>query len=235
MTTPARRRVAFALSIGLHLLLLALLLGWGSNPTPPKKAGGINVLEMISERDEEAQLAQEAEDPLVDVSTVPAASEFPVEIPQLAVNAASTGQFGEACGISAAIQADLLVDPAARGELMAIPFDERSVAHAIMLWKPAPDPALETIRDLFAQGVAQPYVRPALPAVDAVLLKRLQAVPEACLDLEQKGPEFIYFTGDTQTISITIGSGKWRWRNFFEFLSTALQPSSVVERLSPRD
>lgn len=230
-----RRWPAFALSVALHLLLLALLIGWQTAPVKRPSVGGINAFDIIADTNAEAQQAQEAEDPLVDVSTVPTASDFPVEVPQLAVNAASTGQFGENCGIAAAIQADLLVDPAARAELAAIPFDERSVANAIVMWAGTPDPAQlapPVSVPLFAQS--QPtaaQARVVLPAVDAVILNRLKSVPEQCLDLEQTGPDFIYVKNETQTISITFGSGRWRWRNFFNFLVAAMQPSAEAERI----
>ena len=170
---------------------------------------------------------------------MPAASDFPVEVPQLAVDAASTGQFGENCGIAAAIQADLLVDPAARAELAAIPFDERSVANAIVMWAGTPDPAQLATPPvsvpLFAPSQPTPVLeRAALPAVDAVILNRLKSVPEQCLDLEQTGPDFIYVKNEKQTISITFGSGRWKWRNFFDFLVAAMQPSTGSGRTLPR-
>ena len=234
-----RRWPAFALSVALHLLLLALLIGWQTGPVKRPSVGGINAFDIIANTDAEAQQAQEAEDPLVDVSTVPAASDFPVEVPQLAVDAASTGQFGENCGIAAAIQADLLVDAAARAELAAIPFDERSVANAIVMWAGTPDPAQLATPPvsvpLFAPSQPTPVLeRAALPAVDAVILNRLKSVPEQCLDLEQTGPDFIYVKNEKQTISITFGSGRWKWRNFFDFLVAAMQPSTGSGRTMPR-
>ena len=230
-----RRWPAFALSVALHLLLLALLIGWQTGPVKRPSVGGINAFDIIANTDAEAQQAQEAEDTLVDVSTVPAASDFPVEVPQLAVDAASTGQFGENCGIAAAIQADLLVDAAARAELAAIPFDERSVANAIVMWAGTPDQAQLATPPvnvpLFGQSQStSAQERMILPAVDAVILNRLRSVPEQCLDLEQIGPDFIYVKNDFQTVSITFGSGRWRWRNFFDFLVAAMQPSTEPKR-----
>ena len=133
----------------------------------------------------------------------------------------------------------MLVDAAARAELAAIPFDERSVANAIVMWAGTPDPAqaatpLVSVPLFGPSQPTQTQKRPALPAVDAVILNRLKSVPEQCLDLEQTGPDFIYVKNEKQTISITFGSGRWRWRNFFDFLVAAMQPSTESERIWPR-
>lgn len=213
---PANRRVAFAVSVAVHLVLIGLLFVYTADLPSVRPERGMSLIDTLSDTDTKAQPAQEAEEPEVDVTTRPGETLFPVELPMLAQVTASSGPEGEACAIAAAIQADLLVDEAARAEIAAIPFDARSVANAIVLWVSTPG-----------------HVRPVLPAVDALILKRLQSVPEQCLDLDQAGPDFIYATVDNRTVSVAVGSGQWRWRTYFDLLSALLRPSSSTERISP--
>lgn len=213
---PANRRVALAVSVAVHLVLIALLFVYNADRAQPRPERGMSVLDTISLSDTKAQPAQVAEELEVDVTTRPGETLFPVEVPMLAQVAASSGPEGEACAIAAAIQADLLLDVPAQTEIAAIPFDARSVANAIVLWVGTPE-----------------HVRPVLPATDAVILRRLQSVPEQCLDLDQPGPDFIYTTVDNRTISIAVGSGRWRWRTYFDLLSTPVRPLPPVERISP--
>jgi hypothetical protein len=176
----------------------------------------MTVLEVLSDTDAKEQRLQETVKPIVDVSTRPAETLFPVELPLAAVETASSGLNGETCQIASAIQADLLIDETARAELGALPLDARSVANAIVLWTGAPE-----------------YVEPILPATDFLILKRLGTVPAQCLDIDQTGPDFVYVMVDNRTISIAIGSGKWRWRTYSDFLMTSLHPVSPAERNSP--
>ncbi len=202
--------------MAVHLVLIALLFVYNADTPSVRPERGMSMIDMLSDSDTKAQPVQEAEEPEVDVTTMPGETLFPVELPMLAQVAASSGPEGEACAIAAAIQADLLVDEAARAEIAAIPFDARSVANAIVLWVGTPE-----------------HVRPVLPATDALILKRLQSVPDICLDLDQAGPDFIYAMVDNRTISIAVGSGKWRWRTYFNLLSISLHPMPLAERSSP--
>ncbi len=212
----AKRRVAFGVSVAVHLVLIALLFVYNADLPSVRSERGMSMIDTLSDSDTKAQPAQEAEEPEVDVTPQPGETLFPVELPMLAQVAASSGPEGEACAIAAAIQADLLVDEAARAEIAAIPFDARSVANAIVLWAGTPE-----------------HVRPVLPATDALILKRLQSVPAACIDLDQAGPDFIYAMVDNRTISIAVGSGQWRWRTYFDLLSTPMHPMPLAERSSP--
>lgn len=212
----AKRRVAFGISVAVHLVLIALLFVYNADMPSVRPERGMSMIDMLSDNDTKAQPAQEADEPEVDVTTMPGETLFPVELPMLAQVAASSGPEGETCAIAAAIQADLLVDEAARAEIAAIPFDSRSVANAIVLWVGTPE-----------------HIRPVLPATDAVILKRLQSVPEQCLDLDQAGPDFIYAMVDNRTVSVALGSGKWRWRTYFDLLSVSLRPLPSAERISP--
>jgi hypothetical protein len=213
---PANRRVALLVSVAVHLIALALLFLVNADRSPLRPERGMSLIATLSDRDTKAQPQQVAEKPDVDVTPQPGETLFPVELPMVAQEAASSGPQGETCQIAAAIQADLLVDEPARAEIAAIPFDARSVASAIVLWVGTPD-----------------YVRPALPATDALILKRLQSVPEQCLDLDQAGPDFIYATVENRTVSVALGSGKWRWRTYFDLLSASMRPMSDAERISP--
>lgn len=214
-TMPANRRVALAVSLVVHVVALVLLFLATDDTPQTRPERGMSVIDTVSDRDVEAKPMQEAEVPEVDVTTRPGETLFPVELPQLAQEAASSGPEGEACGIAAVLQADLVTDAAARAEIAAIPFDARSVANAIVLWMGSPE-----------------HVRPVLPATDAAILRRLQTLPAACLDVDQAGPDFIYASIDDRTISIAIGSGRWRWRNYFDLLSTPVRPNAPVERIS---
>lgn len=216
MTQRDRQRVTLAVSVAIHLGALALLFLGRADRLAVRPERGMSVMTIVSDRDAEEQRAQEAEKPIVDVSTRPAETLFPVELPLAAVEAASSGADGEACAVAAAIQADLLVDEAARAELAALPYDERSVANAIVLWVGLPE-----------------HVRPALPATDALVFRRLQSVPAACLDLAQAGPDFIYAAVDDRTVSIAVGSGQWRWQSLFQELSLTVHPALPLERSSP--
>ena len=215
-TMPANRRVALVVSVAIHLVVIALLVFYNTDRAQPRPERGLSVIDTLSDRDTEAQLAQDAEVPEVDVTPQPGDTAFPVELPLLAQHAASSGPEGESCQITAAIQADFLVDEPARTEITAIPFDARSVANAIVLWVGTPD-----------------HVRTVLPATDLLILKRLQLVPGQCLDLDQRGPDFIYAMVDNRTVSIAVGSGQWRWRTYFGLLSTSAHPLQPVERTSP--
>jgi hypothetical protein len=213
---PANRRMALAVSVAVHLVLIALLFVYAADHPKARAERGMSVLDTVSLSDTKAQPTQEAEEPEVDVTTRPGETLFPVELPMIAQVAASSGPKGETCAIAAAIQADLLLDEPARTEIVAIPFDARSVANAIVLWVGTPE-----------------HVRPILPATDALILKRLQSVPEQCLDIDQRGPDFIYASVDNRTISIAIGSGQWHWRTYFDLLSASMRPISTAERISP--
>lgn len=215
-TMPANRRVALVVSVAIHLVVIALLVFYNTDRAQPRPERGLSVIDTLSDRDTEAQLAQDAEIPEVDVTPQPGDTLFPVELPMLAQQAASSGPEGESCQITAAIQADFLVDEPARTEITAIPFDARSVANAIVLWVGTPD-----------------HVRSVLPATDSLIFKRLQSVPAQCLDLDQRGPDFIYAMVDDRTVSIAVGSGQWRWRTYFELLSTLAHPLPPAERSSP--
>jgi hypothetical protein len=212
---PANRRVALTVSVAVHLFVIVLLVLYNTDRPPERPERGMSLIDISSDRDTRAQPQQIAEKPDVDVTPQPGETLFPVELPTVAQVAVSSGPQGEACQIAAAIQADLLIDEPARAEIAAIPFDARSVANAIVLWTGTPD-----------------QVRPMLPATDLLVLKRLATIPTQCLDLDQAGPDFIYTTVDNRTVSIAIGSGQWRWRSFFDLLSSQLRPMSPAERTS---
>jgi hypothetical protein len=213
---PANRRVALVVSVAVHLVVIALLFLSNGNRPLLHPERGMSLIDTLSDRDTKAQPQQVAEKPDVDVTPQPGETLFPVELPMVAQEAASSGPQGETCQIAAAIQADLLVDEPARAEIATIPFDARSVANAIVLWTGAPE-----------------HIRPVLPATDMLILKRLETIPPQCLDRDQAGPDFIYAMVDNRTVSIAIGSGQWRWRTYFDLLSTSMRPMSAAERISP--
>ncbi len=213
---PVNRRVALGVSVVVHLIVIALLFLSNADRPPLRPERGMSLIDTLSDRDTKAQPEQSAEKPDVDVTPQPGETLFPVELPMVAQEAAASGPEGETCQIAAAIQADLLIDEPARIEIAAIPFAARSVANGIVLWTGAPE-----------------HVRPNLPATDALILKRLAGVPAQCLDVDQAGPDFIYATVDNRTVSIAIGSGEWRWRSFFDLLSTTMRPNPTAERISP--
>jgi hypothetical protein len=215
-TMPPNRRVALVVSVVVHLIVIALLFLANAARPALRPERGMSLIDTLSDRDTKAQPQQIAEKPDVDVTPQPGETLFPVELPMVAQVAASSGPEGQTCQIAAAIQADFLVDEPARAEITAIPFDARSVANAIVLWTGAPD-----------------HVRPVLPATDLLILKRLEAMPAQCLDIDQAGPDFIYVIVDNHTVSIAIGSGQWRWRNYFDLLSASMRPMSSAERISP--
>jgi hypothetical protein len=216
-TMPANRRVALVVSVAVHLVVIALLFLSHVDRPALRPERGMSLIDTLSDRDTEAQPQQEAEKPDVDVTPQPGETLFPVELPMVAQVAASSGPQGETCQIAAAIQADLLVDEPARAEIAAIPFDARSVANAIVLWTGAPE-----------------NIRPVLPATDMLVLKRLETIPQQCLDVDQAGPDFIYATVDNRTVSIAIGSGQWRWRSFFDLLSTTNASETGARAYLPR-
>lgn len=195
-----------ACSVGVHALVLAALLLWGTEAPDPRVARGLSVLDTISLSNTKAQTAQEAEKPVVDVSSRPTVAAFVVKLPRIAQSAASIGADGPLCQIAAAVQADLLADEAARNEIATIPFDQRSVASAVVLWSASPE-----------------HVRPSLPATEQLMFDRLHQMLPECLDLDQAGPDFLYVTADERTVAIAIGSGQWRWRTYFDVLSASQQ------------
>jgi hypothetical protein len=210
---PPNRRVALTVSVAVHLFLIALLVLCNTGRPPERPERGMSLIEISSDRDTKAQPQKIVEKPDIDVTPQPSETLFPVELPTVAQVAASSGPQGETCQIAADVQADLRVDEPARTEIAAIPFDARSVANAIVLWTGAPD-----------------YVRPVLPATDLLILKRLEATPTQCLDLDQAGPDFIYAAVDSRTVSIAVGSGQWRWRTYFDLLSASLHPAMPADR-----
>lgn len=213
MTPQARRNAMLACSVGIHALVLVGLLLWGASTPDRRTKRGVSLLDTYSVRDGEAQPEQKAPKPAVEVSSRPTAAAFVVKLPMIAQVAASSGEVGEPCQIAAAVQADLLADEAARNELTAIPFAERSVANAVVLWTAAPD-----------------HVRPLLPVTEQLIFERLRLTLAECLDVDQAGPDFLYVTTDNRTVAIAIGSGQWRWRTYFDALTVSMQqlePESV--------
>ena len=213
---PANRRVALAVSVAVHLFVIAFLFLYNTGRPPIRSERGLSLIDTSSNRDTEAQSQQVVEKPDLDVTPQPSDTLFSVELPMVAQEAASSGPAGEPCQIAAAIQTDLLIDEPARAEIAAIPFDARSVANAIVLWTGAPD-----------------SVRPVLPATDMLVLKRLETIPPQCLDMDQAGPDFIYVMVDNRTVSVAMGSGQWRWRTYFDLLSASLHPVPSAERSYP--
>jgi hypothetical protein len=201
--------------LAIHIVAFALLFWSRTDRQPIRPERAITLLEVLSDTDAQEKRLQEAVKPVVDVSTRPAETLFPVQLPIAAVKAVSSGVHGETCPIAAAIQADLLIDEPSRAELGALPLDARSVANAIVLWTGAPE-----------------HDKPVLPATDLLILKRLETFPSDCLDIDQTGPDFIYAMVDNRTVSIAIGSGQWRWRTYLDFLSISLRPTSPNERTS---
>lgn len=197
-------------SIGVHALALVLLFLSGGAAPDRRLQRGTTVLDTFSVRDSTAQLEQKAEEPEVEVSTRPTVASFVVKLPVFAQVAASSGDVGATCQIATIVQADLLADEAARNEVTAIPFDQRSVANAIVLWTAAPD-----------------HVRPPLPATEALILERLRLMPPECLDGDQAGPDFLYVTADNRTVAVAIGSGQWRWRTYFDALTDTLEQQAI--------
>jgi len=209
------RRTALAVSVAIHLAIVALLFLEAVDQPRQRPERGLSVIAVMSDRDVQAKPQLLAEKPKVDVTPQPSQSAFLVEMPMVAQEAASSGSDGPACAVPAAVQADLMTSEAARAELAAIPFESRSVANAIVLWT----------------GTAE-HVRPELPITDALIRQRLESLPTPCLDLDQTGPDLIYATVETRTVAIAIGSGKWRWRTFLDFLSSSVRPSSDPKRIS---
>ena len=207
-----RRNIALAFSFAIHFVVLVLLFWIHAERPVRRPEHGISLIATLSDRNIKKQPERVAKKPDVEVTAQPGDTLFQVEFPMVAQESASSGPPGEACNIAAAIQADLAIDEPARDEIAAIPFDARSVANAIVLWTGAPE-----------------NVRPALPATDMLILKRLEAVPARCLDVDQVGPDFIYATVANRTVSIALGSGQWRWRTFFDVLSTPMPATSRAE------
>lgn len=205
------RRPALVLSIIIHTLLAVLLLWLWTGPRPRSEESALKTFALAGPRGAPAPTPRRA----VVVSPLPPRFESPIEASP-PDTASAGGGGGVACPVAANIQAALMADPAALAELAALSPADRSVASAIVLW---PGPQV-------TDAAQSPPTIPILPKTGLVIVSQLQSLPPDCLDGAQAGPEFIYIESQNETtLTASLGSGTWRWRELLDNLTLAMKLS----------
>ncbi len=196
------RKIAAALSIGVHLALAAVLLGQHPQPVDTRSAG----ITLITVTVPAPSPARTHARPRTVSRTPTRLAVAPVfdDIPGLPVqpaNAVRASAAGVTCDLTDPVQAALRNDPRVLAQLPGIPVDRRSVANAVALW----NQDWVRIDDTRAQAAITP--------VRETVLRVVEAATDDCRNQIQAGPRLIYLSdGNGQTTIFALGSGQWTWQ-----------------------
>lgn len=222
--TIARRRLAaVALSLGVIALELMLIL-WGFPSAPPPTRAGTDGANGTSAHLSAFNLQaialtrptkRAAKPPPQSMPKpklphpVPAAPAHSAIDPDLAAQEALdeaslaafvplSGQHGTAapCSLAQDLAADLQENPLAQRALARIPSGSTVIAGALLLWDGRwviadADPGSIVLREIVVREVA--------------------AAKPDCLAGLNVGPQFLFVSSGSKTMTIVIGSGQWRW------------------------
>lgn len=196
-----RRHLLLLAIILVHVVLILLLLAQRSSVLAPSRdaRGGLSVFNVAA--DEPARPSPPRPEP-AEVEVPAPVIQLDVESPiaTTAKNAITAlGAPGVACDLTAVVQAELRGNVAARAALSLIPSEARSVANAVMLWDG---------RWVDARKIGGDVA--LVPVRDAILMA-VERAPEECRAQEQIGPRLLFVASDHGTLTLALGSGRWRW------------------------
>ncbi len=121
------------------------------------------------------------------------------------------------CDLTAPIQAALQISPEVQQQLPTIPVEHRSVANAIAVWNQnwiEPDTAIDkNVYETIRLTIANTIIRAS----------------ESCRLQPQGGPRLMYLPVNGTTTVIALGSGEWTWQQ----LADSAQPQIINQADQP--